>query len=50
MPIEYTNLTEVFEALLGAQSVRPRVVEVGVEVLNRVPAEEVRSPIDVPGL
>ncbi len=49
MPVEYTDPDEVLEMLLGAQSVQPEVVEVGVaDAFNRVLAEEVKSPIDVP--
>jgi len=49
MPIEYTDPDEVFEALLGAQRAQPKVVEVDVaDAFNRVLAEEVKSPIDVP--
>ena len=49
MPIEYTDPDEVFDALLHAQLVQPKVVEVGVaEAFNRVLAEDVISPIDVP--
>lgn len=49
MPIEYTDPDEVFEALLNAQRVQPKVVKVGVEdAFNRVLAEDIVSPIDVP--
>jgi len=49
MPIEYTDPDEVLQALFSTQSVQPEVVEVSVaDALNRVLAEEVRSPIDVP--
>jgi len=49
MPIEYTDPDEVFEALLATQRMQPKVVEVGVaDAFNRVLAEEVKSPIDVP--
>ena len=49
MPVEYTDPDEVFKMLLGAQSAQPEVVEVNVaDAFNRVLAEEVKSPIDVP--
>jgi molybdenum cofactor synthesis domain-containing protein len=49
MAIEYTDPDEVFAALLNAQLVQPKVVQVWVaEAFNRVLAEEVTSPIDVP--